>query len=59
MGSISKAEAIEELEAEIAQVNHKIGHERQKVREHSDALHREEQALMNLLQQKTLLDKAA
>ncbi len=59
MGSISKAEAKEELEKEIAQEKQTIAQERSKVEEHSAALHHEEQALMNLLQQKTLLEKAA
>lgn len=66
MGSISKQTAKEELEAEIALERETIAQERSQVEqhrakaeEHSAVLHREEQALMNLLQQKTLLERAA
>ena len=59
MGSISKAEAKEKLDKEIAHEKKTIAQERSKVEEHSAVLHSEEQALMNLLHQKTLLEKAA
>lgn len=52
MGRLTAAEAKHELEKEIAQ-------ERKEIAIQSATLHREEQALMNLLQQKSLLDKAA
>ena len=52
MGSISADEAKEVLEEEIA-------HERREIAQKSAALHREELALLNLLQQRSLLDNAA
>ncbi|AFL87825.1 topoisomerase IB [Terriglobus roseus DSM 18391] len=52
LGNISSADAKKEIEREIA-------HERKAIEEHSAALRREEQALVNLLQQKKLLSKAA
>lgn len=52
MGRITAAEARQELEKDIA-------HERREIADQGAALRREEQALINLLQQKTLLDKAA
>ena len=52
MGNISAEQAKEELEKEIS-------HEREELREHGEALRREEQALVNLLQQRALLAKAA
>lgn len=59
MGSISKAEANEKLDEEIAHEKREIAQERSKVQQHTAALHREEQALMNLLHQKSLLEAAA
>ena len=52
MGRISAAEAKHELEKEIAE-------ERKEIADQHAVLRREEQALMNLLQQKSLLEKAA
>lgn len=52
MGNISAEQAKEKLDEEISQ-------ERAEIREHGDALRREEQALVNLLQQRALLAKAA
>jgi DNA topoisomerase-1 len=52
MGNISPEQAKERLDKEIS-------HERAEIKEHGDALRREEQALVNLLQQRALLAKAA
>ena len=52
LGNISEADAKAEIDREIA-------HERKTIAEHSSALRTEEQALMNLLQQKRLLTRAA
>ena len=52
MGNISAEQAKEKLDEEISQ-------ERKEIKEHGDALRREEQALVNLLQQRALLAKAA
>ncbi|MGI4852903.1 MAG: DNA topoisomerase IB [Janthinobacterium lividum] len=52
MGRISPAEAKHALDQEIA-------HEREEIATQVAVLRREEQALMNLLQQKSLLEKAA
>jgi DNA topoisomerase-1 len=52
MGNISPEQAKEKLDKEIS-------HERAEIKEHGDALRREEQALINLLQQRALLAKAA
>ena len=52
MGNISPEQAKEKLEEEISQ-------ERAEIKQHGDALRREEQALLNLLQQRALLAKAA
>jgi DNA topoisomerase-1 len=52
LGNISEADAEAALNREIAE-------ERKTIAEHSEVLRREEQALLNLLQQKDLLTKAA
>ncbi len=52
MGNISAEQAKEKLDKEISK-------EREEIKEHGDALRREEQALVNLLQQRALLAKAA
>ena len=52
LGNISAEQAKEELEKEIS-------HERKEIREHGDVLRREEQALINLLHQRSLLANAA
>lgn len=52
MGNLSPEQAKQKLDREISR-------EREEIKEHGDALRREEQALMNLLQQRALLAKAA
>jgi DNA topoisomerase-1 len=52
LGNISAEDAKKTLDREIAQ-------EKKVIEEHSEVLHREEQALLNLLKQKALLTKAA
>ena len=59
LGNISAEEAKQQIDQEIAEERQEIAEEKKQVEHHSAELRREEMALMNLLQQRTLLDKAA
>ncbi len=59
LGNISTEQAKEQLDKEIAEEKKEIAEEKKQVDKHSAELRREEMALMSLLQQRTLLEKAA
>ncbi len=59
LGNISAEQAKQQIDQEIAEERKEIAEEKKQVDHHSAELRREEMALMNLLQQRTLLEKAA